>query len=480
MKMLRVLLAAALLILPVQIRAADSRPNFVVIMGEAQGWASASVQMDDAVPGSKSPLARTPALGKLAAEGMRFANFYAASPRCTPTRAAFFTGRSPTALHMTFVGEGKGGKESTFSETGSRLVPPQQISQLPESEVTIAALLKREGYATAHFGKWHVGRVSPTRHGFEENDGSNNNGSPEDVENPNPKQAFANTERGMEFMARQAKAGRPFYLQISHYAGRGGTDARAETYADVRRRATTDRDQRLVGGAAVTQDMDATIGMLMAKLDELGLTGRTYFIYTSDHGAQGRNANGPLANGKGTVWEGGIRVPLIVRGPGVKAGACSQVRATTVDLFPTIAAIARVREALPKNLEGGNLAPVLGGAANATVKRAREELVVHFPHYDKDELGPASALLLGNQKLIHPYETNVPMLFDLAKDLGEQHDLAKERAKETAELERKLNEYLKAIGALMPVPNPQFDPAKAKPFEERRSGRGGMQKSPPQ
>ncbi len=459
-------------VLAMAVSAADpARPNFIVIMGEAQGWASCSVQMDDAVPGSKSTLAHTPALEKLAAGGMRFANFYASSPRCTPTRAALFTGRSPAALRMTFVGEGKGGRESSFSETGSKLVPAEQVSQLPESEVTIAALLKREGYATAHFGKWHVGRVSPARHGFEENDGPNNNGGPENVENPNPTQAYGITERGMDFMARQAKAGRPFYLQISHYAGRGGTDAKPETYAEVRRRAVTDRDQRLVGGAAVTQDMDTTIGMLMAKVESLGIAERTVFIYTSDHGAQGRNANGPLANGKGTVWEGGIRVPLIVRGPGVKPGVCSHVRATTVDIFPTIAALANAKEPLPKALEGGSLAAVLGGVPNATVKRAREELVVHFPHYDKDEQGPASALLLGNDKLIHPYETGVPMLFDLSKDIGEQHDLAKDRAKETADLERRLSEYLKAIGAQMPVPNPKFDPAKAQPFQERRGGR---------
>ena len=459
-------------------RAADTvRPNFVVIMGEAQGWASASVQMDDAVAGSKSALAHTPSLEKLAAGGMRFANFYAASPRCTPTRVALFTGKSPTALHMTFVGEGKGGKESSFSETGSKVIPPQQVSQLPESELTIASMLKREGYATAHFGKWHVGRVSPARHGFDENDGPNNNGGPDDVENPNPKQAFANAERGMDFMARQAKAGKPFYLQISHYAGRGGTDAKPETYADVRRRATTDRDQRLVGGAAVTQDMDTTIGMLMAKLDSLGIAERTYFIYTSDHGAQGRNANGALSNGKGTVWEGGLRVPLIVRGPGVKAGVCSHTFATTVDILPTIATIAHVKEPLPKGIEGGSLTTVLGGAANAPVKRAREEFVVHFPHYDKDEQGPASALVLGNLKLIHPYDTNVPALFDLSKDIGEQHDLAKERAKETADLDRKLNEYLKSVGALMPVPNPKYDGSKAQPLQERRPG---MKKRPPQ
>jgi arylsulfatase A-like enzyme len=454
-------------------RAADpsSRPNFVVIMGEAQGWASSSVQMDDAVPGSKSSLAHTPSLEKLAAGGMRFANFYAASPRCTPTRAAFFTGRSPAALHMTFVGEGKGGGESSFSETGSKLVPASATQEMPEAETTIAEVLKREGYATAHFGKWHVGRMSPTKHGFDENDGPNNNGGPENVENPNPKQAFGITERGMDFMERQAKAGKPFYLQISHYAGRGGTDARPETYADVRKRATSDRDQRMVGSAAVAQDMDATIGLLMAKLDALGIADRTYFIYTADHGAQGRNANGPLSNGKGTVWEGGIRVPLIVRGPGIKAGTCTHVRASTVDLFPTIATIARTKEPLPKNLEGGSLAAVLGGAAGAKVQRSREEFVVHFPHYDKDEQGPASALLLGTDKLIRPYETGVVMLFDLSKDIGEQHDLAKDRTKETAELDRRLSEYLKAVAAQMPTPNPKFDPANPQPFQERRGGK---------
>jgi arylsulfatase A-like enzyme len=462
------------------ILAAEStnRPNFVVIMGEAQGWASASVQMDDAVPGSKSPLAHTPNLERIAAGGMRFANFYAASPRCTPTRAAFFTGRSPAALHMTFVGEGKGGGESSFSENGSKLLPAETTSEMPESEVTIAEMLKRAGYATAHFGKWHVGRTNPAKHGFEENDGPNNNGGPENVENPNPKQAFATAQLGMDFMERQTKAGKPFFLQVSHYAGRGGTDARPETYADVRQRAKSDRDQRLVGSAAVVQDMDATIGMLMAKLEALGIADRTYFIYTADHGAQGRNANGPLSNGKGTVWEGGIRVPLIVRGPGIKAGACSHVMASTVDLFPTIAAVARVQEPLPKNLEGGSLGAVLGSAPGATVKRARAEFVVHFPHYDKDEQGPAAALLLGNDKLIRPYETGVVMLFDLSKDIGEQHDLAKDRAQETADLDRRLSDYLKLVNAQMPTPNPKFDPAHPQPLQERRGGKGGKKEAP--
>jgi arylsulfatase A len=443
-------------------RDAPPRPNFVVIMAEAQGWASSSVQMDDAVPASRSSLALTPSLEKLAAGGMRFANFYAASPRCTPTRAAFFTGRSPAALHMTFVSEGRGGGESGFSATGSKLLPPRVIGELPESETTIAELLKGEGYATAHFGKWHVGRVNPARHGFDETDGPNNNGGPENAENPNPKQAFELTARGIDFIEREAKAGKPFYLQVSLYPGRGGTEARPETYADVRRRVTTQHDQRMAGSAAVAQDMDATIGLLLAKLDALGLAGRTYVIYTADHGAQGRDANGPLTNGKGTVWEGGLRVPLIVRGPGIAPGVCTHTMASTADLFPTIAGLAGVKEAAwPKGLEGGSLVPVLSGAPGGAVKRARAEFVVHFPHYDRNAQSPASVLLLGAEKLIRPYESGVPMLFDLSKDRSEAHDLAPEKPARAAELNRRLSEYLSAVNAQLPAPNPGFEPAKA-------------------
>jgi arylsulfatase A-like enzyme len=440
---------------------AAERPNFVVILAEAQGWTSSSVQMDDTLPASKNDLARTPALERLAAEGMRFANFYAASPRCTPTRAALFTGRSPAALHMTFVSEGRGGRENGFSETGSRVVPPQFTAELPESETTIAELLKRAGYATAHFGKWHVGRVSPARHGFDESDGATNNGGPDNVENPNPKEAFALTERGIGFMERQAKAGKPFYLQLSHYPARGGTDVRSETYDAVRKRAAA-RDPRGIEAATVTEDMDATIGMVLAKLDELGLTGRTYVFFTSDHGAQGRRANAPLMSGKGSVWEGGIRVPLIVRGPGVKAGACPHGRASTVDLFPTTAALGAVTEPLPKNLEGGSLTAVLAGTAGAIVKRAREEFIVHVPHYDREQ-PPASALFLGNLKLIHDYERGAVQLFDLSKDIGEQHDLVKEMPREATALDQRLGGYLKEVSAQMPAANSAFDPAKARP-----------------
>jgi arylsulfatase A-like enzyme len=446
----------------------NHKPNFLVVMGEAQGWASASVQMDDQNPGSKGRIVHTPNLEKIAAAGMRFAEFYAASPRCTPTRAALLTGKSPTALHMTFVNEGR---KDDQNAPGRKVLPPRCTTELPESELTIAGHLKKEGYATAHFGKWHVGRANPSKHGFDENDGPNNNGGPEDVENPNPKQVFKTAESGMDFMARQTKAGKPFYLQISHYAGRGGTDARPETYAEVRKRVTSDRDARMVGPAAVNEDMDATLGMLATKLDELGIAGNTYFIYTSDHGAQGHNDNGPLAGGKGTVGEGGVRVPLVMRGPGIIAGGCSHLRASTVDLFPTVAALAQSKEVLPRGIEGGSLVPALRGGAGPVVSRPREEFVVHFPHYDKDAQGPASTLHLGKYKLVRSYESGELRLYDLAADLGETRDLAREQASLAADLDRRLSEYLKAVGAQMPTNNPAYDPANATPFEERKGGR---------
>jgi len=444
------------------------KPNFIFILGEGQGWTSTSVQMDDALPDSKSDLARTPNLEKLAQKGMRFADAYASLPRCTPARASLFTGKNPALLHMTFVGEGGGNRESGFTDTGSKMIPPHCLLELPSEETTIGDLLKRAGYATAHFGKWHVGRISPSQHGFGENDGATSNrgpGNSEDPEHPNPKEAFGMTERGIAFMTRNVKAGKPFYLQMSHYAGRGAEGALKQTYEDVSRRAGG-RDDKMVGEVAVMEDMDTTIGTILKKVDELGIAGNTYIIYTADHGSPGRNT--PLRGGKGTLWEGGIRVPLIIRGPGIKAGACSHTRAIGSDLFPTFAELAHVGEPLPKGLDGGSLVPVLMNGGSGAVKRSREELVFHYPHYDHDNDGPASAILLGNYKLIKVHETGGVHLFDLSKDIGEQHDLAKAMPDKAAELERRLTADLKALNAQMPTANPNYDPGKA---PETKKGR---------
>ena len=420
------------------------------------------MQMDDAVPESKSADVSTPNLETLAQGGMRFANFYAASPRCTPSRAAIFTGKSPAALHMTFVGEGKADNRGAAN---GKLVPPDCSIELPAGETTIAEFLKADGYATAHFGKWHVGRVDPSRHGFDESDGPTNNGGPDNVPNPHPKQLFGMTDRGMDFMARQVKADKPFYLQLSHYAFRHAEGGRLESAAPA--------EGPPPDPAQAEADLDVAFGMLLKKITELGIADNTYVIFTADHGSPGRTP--PLAGGKGTVSEGGLRVPFIIRGPGIPAGTCSHVRAEDEDIFPTVAALAGITKPLPVGVEGGSLAAVLHDAGKGAVNRPRKEFVVHFPHYDKDPSGPASAILLGDFKLVRTYETGALRLYNIAQDPGERHDLASEMSEKTKELNERLTSYLESVHAQMPAPNPNYDPSK--PADAPRGG--GKRKGQP-
>ncbi len=432
---------------------AELRPNFVVIMAEAQAWAGTSVQMDDQVPASRSSVFKTPGLERLAREGMRFASGYAASPRCTPSRAALFTGRSPAALRMTYVGAGR---ESPAARAGYRLLPPEPLLELPEREVTVGEMLQSAGYATAHFGKWHVGRVSPARHGFQESDGPTNNGGPDNVASPNPKEAFGMTERGIAFAAKAQQAGKPFYLQLSHYPNQDQKGPRSSA-------------------EEMSASTDQSLERLLAALDRLGLTANTYVFYTADHGAPGRG-NEPLSGGKGAVTEGGLRVPFLVRGPGIPAGVCSRVPVTGMDLFPTIAALAGTSAALPPGVEGGSLVSVLRDRAGAgQVTRARDVLVFHFPHYDLGNGGPVTAIMLGQMKLIRQYETGKKRLYDLSRDGPERHDLAAERPEVVQALEARLDAYLREVSAQMAAPNPDFDPTKAGSAEDdgRKGGKGG-------
>ena len=441
--------------------AADVGPNFVVIMAEAQGWPNTSVMMDDRLSASKSAVFKTPAVERLAREGMRFAYGYALSPRCTPSRAALLTGIGPAALHMTYVGVGR--------ETGpvrTALIPPEPILEMPTAVTTVAEMLKGVGYTTAHFGKWHVGRTDPGKHGFDESDGATNNGGPDGVANPNPKQSFGMTERGIAFMRRAQLAGKPFYLQLSHYPNQerkegGGGNGR-------------DRDTV----RADSDEIDQTVMQLLTALDTLGLPGRTYVIYTADHGGQGRNGNAPLSGGKGAVTEGGLRVPFLIRGPGIAGNVCSRVPVTACDVLPTIAELAGVRAALPAAVEGGSLAAVLRDqAGRGNVKRSREELVFHFPHYDMGNGGPATAILLGGYKLVRNYEKKTQRLFDLENDPGEERDLAAKLPEKAAELDARLTRYLNAVAAQLAQPNPNYDPTKADnpSADDRRGGKGGKQ-----
>jgi len=420
-----------------------THPNFVVIMGEARGWTSQSTQMNETIADSVSTVFLTPNLDSIAAGGMTFSDFYAPSPRCMPSRAAFFSGRSPAQIHMTFIPEGARDGVPTGTVT-----PPTPLVDLPTDLDTVASLLRTQGYATAHYGKWHASKtVDPAAYGFDESDGPTANRGPLNVDNPNPSEAYLITERGSDFMARQVAAGRPFYVQMSHYGGTAQVDSLPETYAATAAR-MPGANIKDIADAAVVADMDITIGQVLDELNTLGIADNTYIIYTADHGRAGANANSPLEQGKGSVWEGGIRVPLIVRGPGIPAGMHTHERASQVDVLPTFAQLAGI-SSLPAGLEGGSLVSVLTGSSGIT--RARTDFVVHFPHYDKDPLGPASAIISGDYKLIHFYEGNSYRLFDLLADYQEQNDLSASDPTRTAALAAQLSAYLTEIGAQMPV-----------------------------
>ena len=341
------------------------------------------------------------------------------------------------------------------------------IRELPTEVTTIAEILKQAGYATAHFGKWHVGRTDPRAHGFDESDGATSNGGPENSRNPNPKQAYGMTERGINFIERQTKAVKPFYLQLSHYGGRSQADAKPETFERVLQLGLG-RNERNPAAAAVALDMDTTIGMVLDKLNQLGIAEDTYVIYTADHGTPGRN--GPLQGGKGGLWDGGIRIPLFVRGPVAKSGSHSRVRITGADLVPTIADLAGVLDSLPKKVEGGSLKQVLVDPDQGSVKRPREELVFHFPHYDKDRLGPVSAIILGDFKLVRIYEQDRHLLFDLSNDIGERNNLAAAMPEKVSMMDARLTEYLAAVQADMPTIR-KGATATESPTDERRTPR---------
>ena len=459
-------LRAVLILSTVLVASANGKPSFVFIQGEGKGWNSTSVRMDTEIAESRSDYFQTPNLERLAEGGMRFAHFYSPSPRCTPSRATYFTGKSPAKLGMTFVGLRPG--------PNVRLVQPRPTLEMPLEETTIAEVLRDSGYATAHFGKWHVGRRSPTEHGFDETDGPNNNGGPENVQSPNPKQAYGITESGLRFIDAKAKAGQPFYVQLSHYGGRGSADARESTSEIVSGwAASRGRNVREIELAAVIYDMDITIGMVLDKLDELGIADETYVFYTTDHGTPG-SGNRPLARGKGTVWDGGLRVPLFFRGPGIEPGSVSRVRATGMDLVPTVADLAGVHDKLPQDVEGGSLADVLTGKEGRSVSRLRDEIVFHFPHYDFDPMGPASAILWDDYKLLRFYEEpDMPRLFNIVEDPYERNNLSAAMPDRVGALEEMLDAYLTSVDAELPRINTSFDPNQ----EESQAQRGGRQRT---
>ncbi len=433
---------------------AAEQPNIVFMLSDDQGWSGLSVSMHPTIP-SKGDEFYTPNLEKLAMQGMRFSAGYAPAPVCSPTRISLQTGKSPAQLHWT---------KAAPPVPGQKMIEPNLIKSISKSETTIGEQLKKAGYATAHYGKWHIAGGGPGEHGYDEHDGDTGNENAYKFVDPNPVDIFGMADRSAKFMEKCAKAGKPFFIQLSWNALHASENALKATLAKYEKKLGGENSKRITT-AAITEDLDAGVGMVMNAIDRLKLTDNTYLIYMGDNGSGGGRKS--LSGGKGDVWEGGIRVPFIVRGPNVKANSWCHTRVVGYDLYPTFCEVAGIdMKTLPKGIEGGSILSLLNHDGQSEVKRVREEMVFHFPHYQSDD-GPHSAIYLGNLKLMRFYENDNVKLFDLSKDIGEREDLSNRMPKQTAELKARLERYLDEVDAQFATMNPNFDPSK--PTMSRRS-----------
>lgn len=447
---------AVVMMFPVAGRADEPAPNIVLMLADDQPWNGTSVPMHPDVPGSKSDTCRTPNLEKLASQGVRFSAAYAPAPVCSPTRISILTGRSPAALQWT---------KAAPPETGRKLDEPINIKAVAENETTLAELLRGAGYATAHYGKWHIRGGGPEKHGYDDSDGDTGNEEAFKYTDPNPVNIFGMVKSATAFMEKSKKAGKPFYIQMSWNALHAAGNANKATLAKYEKLNLGNEKRTQV--AAITEDLDTGVGALMKAIDDLELTGTTFVIYTSDNGAGG-GGRGALHGGKGDLYEGGIRVPFIVRGPGVKPNSWCHTRVVGYDFLPTFCEWAGVpAEKRPKAVEGGSLAKVIADG-KGEVKRPRDGLVFHFPHYQGDT--PHSAIIVGDLKLMKFYEDDRVVLFDLSKDLREQMDLSRKLPERVAKLNNQLTDYLRAVNAQMPTPNPKYDPKAPPP--PKKGGKG--------
>ncbi|CAA6690291.1 MULTISPECIES: sulfatase [unclassified Lentimonas] len=432
-----------------------AQPNIIFVLIDDMGWSGTSVQIAPNVSASKSSIYQTPQLEKLADAGMRFTNAYAPGPMCSPSRAGILTGKTPAEVQMTTPGGG--GRTQDYQ----KLAGGSKDSSLSTDLDTIAKSLKSAGYATAHLGKWHIGRTGPEAYGYDVHDGSTGN-EPPDSSSENPKDIFGINQRAFDFMEQQSQSHTPFYLQLSHYAVHSPVEARAsskERFKDVPPRGKNDA----AGLAAMTYDIDDSIGQLRAEIEALGIADNTYLIVMSDNGGTGggprRGSDGPLNAGKGSLLEGGIRIPFFAEGPGIAAGSISRESITGCDLYPTFCEWAGTT--IPTGLEGVSLASHLAGKQTTLTERSH---LFHYPHYGQGpKQKPQSALILGDYKVLYDWESQSIQLFNLKDDLGETKDLSKSMPDKTQEMINLLHDRLKAIDASLPTPNPDYDPSAKAP-----------------
>jgi arylsulfatase A-like enzyme len=464
-------------------RPTAGRPNFVFFLIDDLGWT------DTGVYGSK--FYETPNIDRLAREGVRFTQFYSASPVCSPTRASIMTGKDPARLHITnwIGGEGSG-----------MLLQAEYLRQLPLEEITLGEAFKEAGYATGYIGKWHLGAEGflPPDQGFDFSFAVNHAGQPGSYFYPyeNENWPVTNvpgledgeagdyltdrlTDAALRFI--EAQRDTTFFLVLSHYAVHTPLQSKAELTAKYESKAqslaATDAPAFLPEGANATtkqrqdhavyagmiESTDQSVGRILALLDSLDLADRTVVVFVSDNGGLSTlrrrrgipTANLPLRSGKGWLYEGGIRVPLIVKWPGVvEGGHVIDQPAITMDLYPTLLEIAGLQLRPGQHQDGLSLVPPLRGYGSID----RQQLFFHFPHYHGSGNRPSGAAHLGDYKLLEWFEDGKIELYDLSADIGESRDLTSQMPELAGGLHEILEEWRRSVGARMPAPNPDWRP----------------------
>lgn len=432
------------------------RPNIIFLLLDDMGYAD--------VGAYGNAYHKTPNIDRLAADGMRFTDAYAAAPNCSPTRGSIMTGRWPARTGVTQYLPGN-------------VLPYAQLLQaelplgLPLDEAVIAEPLQAAGYATASIGKWHLGGgdYAPENRGFDVSFAGGHWNAHRSMFAPHPfvKVPGATdgdyltdrlTQEAVTFI--EENQGNPFFLYLPYYAIHTPIQAKQDLidgYED--REDPTGRNNAAY--AAMTEGVDQSVGALVAKLDELGLAQNTMILFFSDNGGVPEQAfNGGLRSGKGYLWEGGVREPLIIKWPAVvEAGAVERRPVQSIDFYPTLLEAAQASDYQGHTTDGESLMPLLRGEPEAWT---RDTLYWHYPHYANAGSTPTGTIRQGDWKLMEFFEDDHVELYNLAEDPAESEDRASEMPEIAEELRRQLAQWRQSVQATPALPNPDYDPARAK------------------
>ncbi|MFC7336028.1 sulfatase [Haloferula chungangensis] len=489
MKPLRSILTTLLIIAPALLQAKDAKPNIVFILADDLGWADTTLY-------GHTKLYETPNIERLAKRGMTFTRAYSDSPLCSPTRSAILTGLSPARTGLTtpnchtppIVLKATPGKKAA---AGHKSIQPTPVSRLNTKYPTLSKTLKAAGYATGHFGKWHLGSkpYSALEHGFDVDiphwPGPGPAGSfvapwkfkdfDHDPDIPNEHIEDRMAKEAAAFM--EANRDKPFFLNYWMFSVHAPFDAKKELIAKYRKRINPDEPQRSAIYAAMIESMDDAVGTLLDTIDRLGIADNTIIVFYSDNGGNMYNqvegstptSNAPLRGGKANVYEGGVRVPCIVDWPGlVKPETRSDSLIQGADFYPTFVQALGLPVEPNQQFDGVSILPALEGKP-----LERETIFSYFPHSPPIPgwLPPSVTVWRGDWKLIRLFHQGEDgahrwLLYNLREDIGEKNDLSQKEPERVKSMDLLIEAFLKDTNAVTPVPNPNFKPSAYHPERE--------------